>query len=96
MTWRKAQAFQSIAMYDFGSHGMNLGSADRPDPVNGMRASAGFFDVFGVKPILGRTFSQQEDLPGGGGNVAVISYGTWKNHLGGDPNIGGRHHHAES
>ncbi len=89
MTWRKAQAFQSITMYDFGSHGMNLGSADRPDPVNGMRASVGFFDVFGVKPILGRTFSPQEDLPGGG-NVAVITYGVWKNHLNGDPSIVGR------
>ena len=89
MAWRKAQAFQSITMYDFGSHGLNLGNGDRPDPVNGMRVSSGFFDVFGVKPILGRTFSQQEDLPGGG-NVAVITYGMWKNHLGGDPNIGGR------
>src|SRR5215831_8799944 len=63
MAWRKSQAFASIAAYDFGSVSLNLGTGDRPNPVNGMHATADFFKVFGVTPILGRTFSPEEDLP---------------------------------
>jgi putative ABC transport system permease protein len=89
MAWRKCAAFQSMAMYDFASSSMNLGTGDRPDPINGMHVSAGFFDVFGVKPILGRTFSEQEDLPNAG-KFAVLTFGVWKNHLGGDTGVIGR------
>ena len=66
MAWKQSHAFQSMAAYDFGSVGMNLGAGDRRDPVNAVHVTAGFFDVFGVKPILGRTFSVQEDLPKAG------------------------------
>src|SRR5579864_6582841 len=78
MAWRKAQAFQSMAAYDFGSVSMNLGSGDRPNPVNGMHATADFFNVFGVTPILGRTFSPQEDLPHAG-KFVVLTFNLWKN-----------------
>src|SRR5215470_9475591 len=50
MAWRKSQAFSSIAAYDFGSVSLNLGTGDRPNPVNGMHATADFFKVFGVTP----------------------------------------------
>src|SRR5579864_5811892 len=66
MACRKSQAFQSFAAYDFGSVSMNLGTGDRPNPVNGMRVTADFFDVFGVAPMIGRTFTPQEDLPNAG------------------------------
>lgn len=83
MAWRKAQTFQSMAAYDFGSVSMNLGNGDRPNPVNGIHVTAGFFNVFGVQPILGRTFTAEEDSPNAG-KVAVLTYGLWKNRLGGD------------
>jgi putative ABC transport system permease protein len=89
MAWRTSHAFQSMAAYDFGSVGMKLGSGDRPNPVNAMHATASFFDVFGVQPILGRTFSPQEDLPHGG-RVAVLTYNVWKDRLGADREIAGK------
>src|SRR5277367_2710485 len=66
MVWRNADAFQSMAAYDFGAVGMNLGAGDRPNPVNGLHVTSQFFDVFGVKPIAGRTFSAEQDLPNAG------------------------------
>src|SRR5215468_2473221 len=89
MAWRKSQAFSSIAAYDFGSVSLNLGTGDRPNPVNGMHATADFFKVFGVTPILGRTFSPDEDLPNAG-KFTVLTFNLWKNRLGGDPEIVGK------
>jgi predicted permease len=89
MAWRKSRAFESMAAYDFGSVGMNLGAGDRRDPVNAVHVTSGFFDVFGVKPIMGRTFTPQEDSPNAG-KFAVLTYNLWKNRLGGDREIAGR------
>jgi putative ABC transport system permease protein len=89
MAWRKSQAFSSIAAYDFGSVSLNLGTGDRPNPVNGMHATADLFKVFGVTPILGRTFSPEEDLPNAG-KFTVLTFNLWKNRLAGDPEIVGQ------
>jgi len=89
MAWRKSRAFQSMAAYDFGSVGLNLGAGDRRDPVNAVHVTAGFFDVFGVQPILGRAFAPQEDLPNAG-KFAVLTYNLWKNRLGADREIAGK------
>src|SRR2546427_600078 len=66
MAWRKSRTFQSMAAYDFGSVSLNLGMSDRPNPVNGMHVTANFFSVFGLTPVLGQTFSPEEDLPKAG------------------------------
>ena len=89
MAWRKSQAFQSMTAYDFGSVSLNLGTSDRPNPVNGMHVTADFFSVFGVTPILGRTFSAEEDLPNKG-KFAVLTFNTWKNRLAGSQDIVGK------
>jgi putative ABC transport system permease protein len=89
MAWRKAQSFESMTAYDFGGVSMNLGTGDRPNPVNVLRVTADFFKVFGVKPILGRTFSPEEDLPNAG-KVTVITHRLWENRLGGDKDIIGK------
>ena len=47
-----------------------------------------FFDVFGVTPILGRTFIAEDDRPDS--DVIVISEGFWRTRLGADPNVVGR------
>jgi len=89
MAWRKSGTFQSMAAYDFGSVSLNLGTSDRPNPVNGMHVTADFFSVFGVMPLLGRTFSPEEDSPNAG-KFVVLTSNMWKNHLGGDRDIVGR------
>src|SRR6516225_8286128 len=89
MAWRKSGTFQSMAAYDFGTVSLNLGTSDRPNPVNGMHVTADFFSVFGVKPLLGRTFSPEEDLPNSG-KFVVLTSDVWKNHLGRDRDIVGK------
>ena len=56
----------------------------------GQIATANFFDVLGVKPLLGRTFVAEEDLRPGGAPVLVLSEGYWRRRFGGDPNVIGR------
>ncbi len=51
--------------------------------------SANFFDVLGVKPLLGRTFVASDDTPNSNA-VLVLSYKYWQTRHGGDPNIVGK------
>ena len=59
-----------------------------PERVQTSVVSANFFDVLGVKPILGRTFIADDEKPGGDA-VLVLSNKYWKQSHGGDPNIVG-------
>ncbi|HEY6291648.1 MAG TPA: ABC transporter permease [Terriglobia bacterium] len=52
--------------------------------------SGTYFPTLGVKPTLGRAFTEAEDEPAGGHPVAVISYSWWKRRFGRDPSITGR------
>src|SRR5438128_6340166 len=72
MAWRHNQVFSAMAAYDQGGPGLNLSGGDRPEQVKALHASAEYFNVFGVKPQIGRTFSADEDSPNGP-KVAVIS-----------------------
>src|SRR5262249_55717477 len=89
MAWRQAREFQAMAAYDQGGISLNLGIGQRPDPVTAVHVTGGFFDVFGVRPILGRTFSAEEDSPNAG-KFAVLTYDLWRNRLGGDRDLVGR------
>ncbi|MGH9672004.1 MAG: ABC transporter permease [Bryobacteraceae bacterium] len=95
MAWKKCEAFQSMAAYGFGGVSLNLGSADASDPATAVSASSEFFDVFGVRPIVGRTYGAEEDLPGAA-KVAVLTHGLWQSRFGGDRAIAGRIIHLNS
>ncbi len=86
--WKKNDVFESMAAYDFAGPGMNVGGTDHPEPVKGIHASSEFFRVFGVSPLLGRTFTADEDMPNGP-KVAVISYQLFSRRLGGDVRLVG-------
>jgi len=83
VAWRKAQAFGSVAMYDFGSMGLGFGTGENPPEVSAVHVTASFFDVFGVAPAVGRTFTAQEDLPNAG-KFAVVTHEFWRDHLASD------------
>jgi predicted permease len=89
MTWRQNDVFESMAVYDFGALAMNLGSGNPPEPVQAVHVSADYFAVFGVAPIVGRSFSPAEDIPHGP-PVAVISERLWRSRFGGAQDIVGR------
>ncbi|HST79996.1 MAG TPA: ABC transporter permease [Verrucomicrobiae bacterium] len=61
-----------------------------PSRVRTGVVSAHFFDMLGIKPYLGRFFTDADETHNSE-PVLVLSYGYWKNHYGGDPNIVGRH-----
>jgi predicted permease len=62
----------------------NATDGDRPEQLPGARVSASFFDVIGVQPALGRTFTPAEDKTGAPA-VAVIGRGYWTRRFGGAP-----------
>jgi putative ABC transport system permease protein len=51
--------------------------------------SAPFFDIFGTRPVLGRTFAADEDQPGKD-HVVLLSHAIWQSQFGGDPNLIGK------
>ncbi len=83
VAWRKAQAFQSMAMYDFGTVGLGFGTGENPPEISGLHVTASFFEVFGVRPAIGRTFAPQEDLPNAG-KFAVVTHEFWRDRLASD------------
>lgn len=72
-------------------NGFSVGEEDRVERVWGELVSGNFFDVLGVKPVIGRTFSAEEqgDKPGGY-PVAVISERLWRARFHGDASVIGR------
>ncbi|MGA8596663.1 MAG: ABC transporter permease [Bryobacteraceae bacterium] len=61
----------------------------QPEVATGDFVSGSYFDVLGVKAILGRTFTAQDDRPGKT-PVAVISYKYWNRRFGKDPSVVGK------
>lgn len=84
--WSRAQSFDSVAAYDVAGPGLNLGGGERPEQVKGIHASESYFRVFGVAAEHGRTFTLEEDRPGGP-HVAVLSHRLWASRFGSDPQI---------
>ncbi|MGH9485470.1 MAG: ABC transporter permease, partial [Terriglobales bacterium] len=64
----------------------NLTSGSTAVRVNAVRTTHGYFGVWGVKPLRGRTFDAADDQPGAA-RVAVVSYGLWQSQFGGAPRI---------
>jgi len=64
----------------------NLTGDGEPERVAAYSVNANFFPVLGAQPVLGRTFSAEEDRPGAN-KVAVLSYSLWQSRYGGDPRI---------
>jgi putative ABC transport system permease protein len=81
------RSLESIALYN--SSAVNLTGHGEPERLPVTNVTADFFKVFGVSPLLGRTFVEGEDAQGKN-TVCVISYAFWQRRFGGDPNIAGR------
>jgi predicted permease len=84
---QRSRALESIVEY----HSMPFILLGRGEPrrVQTGVVSANYFDVLGVRPLLGRGFRAGEDQAGAE-PVLVLSHGFWQNRLGGDPGIVGR------
>jgi putative ABC transport system permease protein len=88
LDWREQnKVFEDMSAL-FGST-YNLTGLGNPEEVSGMAASTSLFDVLGSHAMLGRTFTQDDGVPGKD-NVAVLTYGFWQKHFGGDQNVVGK------
>ncbi len=67
----------------------NLTGGGEPEHLDGMRVSAGYFDVLRVRPMLGRGFLPGEEQAGRD-HVAVLSYGLWQRRFAADRNVIGK------
>jgi putative ABC transport system permease protein len=85
LDWQsQTQSFEQLALYRWWN--ANLTGIDPPERIQGFLVTANFLDVTGIKPIMGRTFSPEENQPGKD-QVAVITHSLWQRRFGGDPNI---------
>ena len=65
----------------------NLTTDGQPEQVLGRGVTSNFFSVLGVSPMLGRTFTEDEDRTGA--QITLISYGLWQRRYAGNPEIVG-------
>jgi predicted permease len=86
--WRRMNtSFSSIAAYR--STGFSLSGSGEPERLRGEMISAGFFEILGVNPLMGRTFSQDEDRLGANPTV-MITEALWKRKFGARSDIIGQ------
>jgi predicted permease len=72
-----------------GVHG-TIGKSSETEAIQARLVSGTYFSTLGVQPVLGRTFTGDDDQIPGGSPVAVASYAWWKWRFGGDPSIIGK------
>jgi putative ABC transport system permease protein len=88
LDWEKqTKSYEHLAAYS-GSR-INLTGDGEPQQLVGIKATAHYFDVYGIKPVLGRTFLPEEDAPGKN-HVVVLSYPFWQRVFGGAADVLGR------
>lgn len=80
-------AFASMAAY--GNGPFVAGGGESPQRSMGSLVTEDFFDVIGVKPLLGRTLSKEDHRTGGPLSVVLIGHGLWQRAYGGKPSIVG-------
>ena len=88
LDWEKqTKSYEYLAAYT--GAGLNLTGEGEPQRLVGVKATAHYFDVYGVKPVLGRMLLPEEDAPGKN-HVVVLSYPFWQRVFGGARDVVGR------
>jgi predicted permease len=83
----KMRSFQTVGAFKSGS--FNLTGSGEPAQLQVLLVSAGFFPTLGIRPLIGRSFSESEDRPESE-RQAVLSYALWQDRFHGDQGILGR------
>lgn len=89
--WREQQTvFTDLAAIGYASVSLRAEAGQEPETLEAQSVTAGFFPVLGIAPILGRTFTADNEVEGRA-RVAVISYSLWQRRFGGAPDVIGRY-----
>jgi predicted permease len=83
---RENHVFQSMAIYGFRS--FNITGTDQPQALQASAVSQQFYSTLGVQPLLGRTFTPEEEQAGHD-QVVILGYALWKSSFGGNPHVVG-------
>ena len=87
--WRQRnQVFESMST--FRGWFMNVTGGDKPENINTRMVTSDYFKVMRATPFMGRDFTEEDDKPGAA-PVVLISYPTWQQRFGADPNVVGKH-----
>lgn len=85
----QTEVFDGVAaFYSYREMGADLTGGDRPERIVRMPVSSEFFEVLGVQPARGRSFTREEER--GGVPLAVVSHGLWQRFFAGVPDVVGR------
>ncbi|MCI0387433.1 MAG: ABC transporter permease [Acidobacteria bacterium] len=82
------EVFTGMLTYRFAP--MSISHEGSNERIWGYLVSGNYFDVLGVKAMLGRTFEPDEDRTRKSHPVVVMSYGCWEKRFGSDPAIAGK------
>lgn len=85
--WRRAQSFEAVVGAEVRQ--VNLAGDEDAERLDAAAVESGYFDVFGIRPVIGRFFTDQETRAAGSRSV-VLGNGVWQRRYGGDPAILGR------
>lgn len=83
----QGRVFQDIGLYQ--TDAVSITGVAQPERVDAMDVTDGMLPILGVKPVLGRLFSRQDDLPGAP-LTTVLSYSYWQSKFGRDRSIIGK------
>ena len=87
----RTNAFDGAVAWSVFPERFDLAQGGESQPADGLFVSGNFFEELGVRSLIGRTFTANEDgLGSPRSRVAVISYGFWQRHFGGAPDVVGR------
>jgi putative ABC transport system permease protein len=76
----QSRSFEALVSY--GTVNKTLHDVPEPERIAAVAAERGLFDLLGVRPLVGRTFNQNDPL-----NVVVVSEGFWRRRYGGRPSV---------
>jgi putative ABC transport system permease protein len=83
--WKaKLTSFTALGVHS-NPTALNLLTTGDPERVNSELVDSAYFDLLGVRPVVGRAFTKAEDAKPGEPRSAVISHALWRRRFGGDP-----------
>jgi len=85
---RDSRALDGVGAMENAGGGMTLTGTGDPVRIPTRTVSGNFFDLLGVRPLLGRTLRPDDETTDA--RVAVVSYGLWVRRFGGAPDVVGR------
>ena len=90
LDWRAQQtAFTGLAAIGYAGISLKAEGGQEPETLEAQAVTADFFPVLGTAPLMGRTFTADNEVNQGAFAV-VISYGLWQRRFGGAPDVIGR------